>query len=358
MNYTFERLIDKIFETSQVGHPERLPVQGGSKTVGTSSGGLNPHMEALLSRLTEKGYKVVDREISPELKELYAHDPANPTSTCKEAEEKINLAKLRLERGFFSLGSFLNYLNPVCNDPRIATAAVDQNGNLYYSSDFITKLTVGQVAALIMHEVAHIGMGDLFTGEGLDGKRFNIASDYVNNWYIINDLIAMNEGDANVIIGLPPGGCYPDEDGVVRTMNLTDTIAVELPEDDQIDLNLRGSQEVYEMLSKFDEDLLEAVNEQRFDIHIPKTSLTAAEIEIVPGGGGGGKSPPINVTGVEPADLNNVLIVDKQTGQPNIIIKTNLENKSATIIPLTPEEYNEMIKVYNIKGLPELNTMP
>ncbi len=360
---TYEKLIQRLLErTDNFPEPTDEPPLEGKPSASAIIPGSK---EDFFNELVKKGYKIEQAPVDPEADAMWDHDPTDPQTTCEDAKEKIDLAKLRLERGFFALGSFLNYVNMVCNDPRIASAAVDQSGNFYYNSDFISKLPIGQVAGLIMHEVAHIGMGDLFRSEGLDGKRWNIAADYVNNWYIMNDLVSLNAGQeddgeeglkpiprggAQIVISLPVGGLYPDPDGIIRQVRLDKENVLIFPDAKQIDLNMRSTEEVYEMLKELDDDVIEAMNDDRFDSHVSATSINAVTIEEVVteggSGGSGGKGPII------PADLKNLLVIDKRTGQLAIVVNTNDTNKTATIIPLSNQEVETIKREFDLNDLP------
>jgi len=357
----YERLIRRLLEAQLDSTEAPPPLEASAADTNIAPGS----KEDFFNELTKKGYKIEKEATDPVADAMWNHDPTNPETSCADAEDKIALATLRLERGFFALGSFLNYLNPVCNDSRVASAAVDQSGNFYYNSDFINKLSIGQVAGLIMHEISHIGMGDLYRSKGLDGERWNIASDYVNNWYIMNDLITLNagsneqgkdglkvvpKGGAQVVISLPLGGLFPDPDGVVRNVRLDDEHVLVFPENKQIDLSSRSTEEVYEMLKELDDNIVNAMNNERFDSHISDTSINAVTIEEVltnsGGSAGGGKGPII------PADLKNLLVIDKRTGQLAVVVSASDKNKTATIVPLSRQDVENIKREFDLNDLP------
>lgn len=312
----------------------------------------------LKSELIARGYKIVPASRDPRAKELWNHDALNPITTVEAAEEKLQYALIRLSRSFFALSSFMNQLKPVPNDPRVASAAVDRSGHLYYNTDFISKLTVGEIAGLIMHEICHIGMGDLFRSTELksqaDHKRMNIASDLVNNWSIMNDLETMNDDlpeGKDASISLPPGGCVPDPDGWVRRTALSQDEDIEFPQNDWIDLNLRSTEEVYEMLKKFDDVLIDILGNDTFDSHINATTINAVEIEERDSSGSSTPSPSGPVKSV-PASLESVLAIDKHTGQPCVIVKADNDNKTALVVHISEEDMNNLKREFELNGLP------
>ena len=278
---------------------------------------------------------VDDAELEKRTNDLYNHDPLAPKTSQKDVEEKMELAEYNLANIYPAFGMMqIKTMNIVYNHPDIKTAAVDQSGNFYVNTDFISKLSQKEILGLMIHEIAHIAMRDLFRMPNGDPKILNIASDLVNNWWIYNDGKA-NEG----AFALPPGALLPDiADGILKKIsgkeipqdkgiNLNNE-SKEIPQDKWINLNNESMEEVYEKLKNLSPELINQLNSKRWDVHI--TAKTIREVES-----GGGQA---NVVGEQGEDLMGAIVRDKVTGNMAVVIADNEESEMVGIIPITEQE--------------------
>lgn len=350
----YDRLVNKVIEEAGVVNAPGMRQAGQLKDEADFK-----------AKMSAKGYtfEPIDKEESARTKEIYNHNPLYPKASQEEAEEVLNKATMRLGAAFFGLGQFLKRMNPVCNHPKVATAAVDESGNFYYSSDFIVKLAergLGEVTGLLLHEIAHLGMDDGGKSKNIcqtpgDHTRWNVASDYVNNWYIKNDIEGMNIGrttpDANgavkppIPISLPEGGLMADDDGIIKRIPISADEYLVFPPSDQIDLNNRPTEEVYAILKRLDDEIIDFMDQTRFDAHIPQATIEADEVITVAGEDGG---PPPKGGNVVGAELERLLVIDKKTGMPAIVIEDIEETKSVVITPLSKVDYNDILTTMGI----------
>jgi hypothetical protein len=276
---------------------------------------------------------------------LFDHDSTNPTHTQDDVEEKVSQAFYYLVQYFPFFGQLAaTFINPVYNEPSVGTMAVDQSGNLYINADFAAKLTIPQIAGVLAHELAHIGFNDLFAPHpGEDMKRWNVATDLVNNWYLLNDFQALNEHGA--AFELPPGGLYPDADGYVRKVsNNLLGVHVDLPKEHWIDLNNADSREVFEILKRIDDEIIDAMNQQRQDDHIYQPSIDVNSYDIIPDPGGGGEDSedPEGEKRVIDHDLTDVLVKIKDTDEWAVVIRDE-QKDSVEIIKISEDVANEIL---------------
>jgi len=68
----------------------------------------------------------------------------------------------------------------------IDTAAIDNDGNIYYNPAFVAKLTEPQRIHLLAHEILHPALDHLVRGEGRIAEIWNIACDAVANALILD----------------------------------------------------------------------------------------------------------------------------------------------------------------------------
>ena len=353
----FERMINRILLEGVVG------------TVGSRQGGQLKDEADFKRRMTAQGYTfepipATDKDDDG----LYNHDPVYPTEPVEKAEAILDAAQMRLANGFLDMGEFEAYLTRVPNHPRVSTAAVDDQGNFYYNSDFIVKLAdrgLGEVAGLIMHELSHIMADDttrekamVKIGDEAGHTRWNVASDYVNNYAIYNDFFNTNEERAAKFIAengreptpeeekklavkltLPKGGLITGDDGIIDRIPISNDEYIVFPPDKQIDLNWRSTESVYKQLEKLDDEIISHMDLRRNDAHLDKPLVIAEEIETIEGGDG--ENGPTTV--VPGASLERVLVIDKQTRRPGIVIRDNESTKSVEVLPLTDEEYQDIL---------------
>ncbi|MGW0436472.1 vWA domain-containing protein [Micromonospora sp. NPDC003197] len=94
----------------------------------------------------------------------------------------------------------------------VPTMAVDRHWRCYVSPDFVTRLPVEQLAAVWVHEVAHLlrdhhGRADLLgASQRYDPHRVNVAQDCEINDDLLAERMSLPEGRVDpVAMGLPPG---------------------------------------------------------------------------------------------------------------------------------------------------------
>lgn len=322
--------------------------------------------EDIIKKLEEKGCKVItdpsvlhSPEVNQRLKQLHNIDPANPVTSQEVAWNKIKDAIILIDRTFSLLSSFIRDLNPVCNHPDINTMAVDRSWNLYYNTDFVAWCSVRELMFVLVHEVSHLGFSDLHRSNNYNVKIWNIASDLVNNWYIYNEIEGRNEmktsnpnaKDVNINMDIPPGGLQPDNDGVVRkfslplTGNMADLdvprIMVELPKDKWIDLNGKPTEVVYECIKDLGDDLIDFLDQSRFDAHIHQTSLKGIKINIkkVKGEKPERRNPqPKSPKLIQKKDITKILIKDKTNGKYYVAVSYDEKEDTVQLVPLTDDE--------------------
>lgn len=289
------------------------------------------------------------------IRRIMDYDPLNPEFTSEEAYEKLERAFYLVSRKYMFFSSLKNQainIIPKPGDPPIPTintAAVDKKGNFLYNPDFVMKLTLPEVAGLVMHELLHIGNEDLYRVEEILGKegnpvdwmRWNIAADLVNNYWIAADIVNDQSSD----IKLPPGGLHPDEDGVVRKV-ISDLHQkkIDIPEDQWIDLNDKSTEEVYWALKKLDDDLIREIDDERLDIHFAK--LSASEIIEVFDleDGDPPPPPPPPPPGGNPKfeDLTGAVVQDKVTGAWAVVVKDD-QHSNTEIVHISEDEAKQLV---------------
>jgi hypothetical protein len=257
-------------------------------------------------------------------KEVWNHDPLYPTASIESAEDKFAVALIILQKAsplYFRMQT--SSMNVVYNHPDIKSAAVDKNGNFYMNTDFINKITEKELVGLIVHEISHLAMDDLFRVGNRNPKLWNIATDLVNNWCIHNDGFS-----------LPPGVLLPDlADGLLKEVD-----GFPIPPELHIDLNKTTSEEVYEAIKNFRNDLIQKMADKAIDVHI-----TATDIQDIQTGdrGDGVRFPGGAPQPKQPENLVGSTVFDKNTGEEGIVVSDD-NNGNIVVIPIMRDEVDQI----------------
>jgi len=266
-----------------------------------------------------------------------------PTSDASEAYEKMLQAQYSVSREFPFLYAIQNIaFNYIADVPGFRTAAVDKSGNFYYNSDFVNNIELGELVFVFIHELLHVIQGDLHEFNDfapnpteIQRARWNISADFVNNYFIV-----MSTAGKRDVVTPPPGLLYPDPDGRVRKVQ-----GHTLPDEHIVDLNNADVWDVYLMLCKFSDELINALSKQVLDQHVYSEKVTAQDIEEVfeplppkmeDSEEGSGK-PPVD----EP--LEKSLVRDRKTDQWAVIIRSRGKD-SVDIINIPDSTAERIIK--------------
>ncbi|GAB3159170.1 VWA-like domain-containing protein [Micromonospora sonneratiae] len=137
--------------------------------------------------------------------------PAGPVPVAALDRAKLLAARFRAANDRPYLATALFSLTVVASD-EVPTMAVDRHWRCYVSSDFVARLPVEQLAAVWIHEVAHLlrdhhGRADLLTAtDRHDHHRVNLAQDCEINDDLLADRLPLPAGRVDpVATGLPPG---------------------------------------------------------------------------------------------------------------------------------------------------------
>ena len=84
------------------------------------------------------------------------------------------------------------------------TMGVDRYGNLIYDAGFVEGLNADQIKAVLCHEAMHVATLTFRRQAYRDMMIWNIATDYIINWYLVNEQFE-----------LPKGCCVPDSKGII-----------------------------------------------------------------------------------------------------------------------------------------------
>jgi predicted metal-dependent peptidase len=144
------------------------------------------------------------------------------TARQKLTKSRVLLNKLQPFFGYLTMR--LNFIEDNESEPK--TMAVDKNGNLYYNTDFVDKLTIDELNGVLCHEVMHCALLHLERIETKDRMLWNVSTDAV-----INSLILKND------LTLPKDTIRPNYNGIISLFG------VEL-----IDVHKKSANEVYDAL--------------------------------------------------------------------------------------------------------------
>lgn len=292
---------------------------------------LTPTLIKEESEITVDNFDINNPEHMKKVNELFNNDPLQPKTTEDSVIDKIELALHKIGKLYPFFGALqLKNLNFVYNHPDIATMAVDKSGNLYINTDFATKLSPSELMGVLIHEIMHVAMLDLFRIGNRDPMLMNIASDLVNNWFIYND----GKGLRNEFT-LPIGCLMPDvKDGILKSTIINNKV-VNLPQNKWIDLNTCMTEEVYELLKNLDPAFVNSLNNRRFDVHV-----TVKKVTRVPGSS---KPQQSNTSGDKKQEnLQGSFIRDKITGETGVVVGQDFANNTVDIVPLTKEQLEEI----------------
>ena len=119
-------------------------------------------------------------------------------------EERIRKAKVGMLISQPWFGQLSCYLNPVeVKDPKVlATAAINERGDLFYNPDFVTMCSDIELKGLLCHEILHLAFQHPFRLQTRDHELFNLAADLK-----VNDELNHCLGSG---IALPKGAMLPE----------------------------------------------------------------------------------------------------------------------------------------------------
>lgn len=102
------------------------------------------------------------------------------------ASEKLTIARIALQRKH-PFYAYLTLKLKTIEKAEVGTAGVDGKGKMYYSPEFVDKLSTDELVFLWAHEVSHL----IFAHCELKGKRnhilWNMAGDYAINQLLVRD---------------------------------------------------------------------------------------------------------------------------------------------------------------------------
>lgn len=119
-------------------------------------------------------------------------------------EQRITKAKVNLlinEPFFGQLACYLNLVEVTGNKLKIIqTAAINERGDLFYSPEFIKKLSDSELKGLVCHEILHLAFQHPWRLQSRNPILWNIAADLK-----VNEAVPTHSG-----ISLPQGGLIPN----------------------------------------------------------------------------------------------------------------------------------------------------
>lgn len=120
----------------------------------------------------------------------------------------------------------LNMRIEKAEDNKVPTAAINRYGDLYYNSEWLSKLTDEQIIFVLCHEASHVSTLTFDRLGPRDMLLWNIATDMVINWMLIQDGFTP-----------PEDGLIPDKLGIYELKTADGVI--------DIDANDKIAEEIY-----------------------------------------------------------------------------------------------------------------
>lgn len=169
---------------------------------------------------------------------------------------KIRTILMLRQPWFGQLASYLTF-SELPKEAPMQTMAVDIRGNIYFSKEFVDKLTDEELGGVLCHEILHLAFQHLTRLGTRNPKLFNIASDLK-----INEEIIFNNQQG---FKLPKGCCVPYGNQFTFGKAVISNI------------DKKTSEEIYkEMLQKNLSE--EEINKLGFDTFVPGDSGTPEDI--------------------------------------------------------------------------------
>lgn len=148
------------------------------------------------------------------------------------SEDKIMRAKIRM----YNKSPFFSYILLHMKMQRAKkgelpegneTMGIDHQGNVYWSEEFVNKISNEDLMGVIAHEVLHVALMHMIRAKGRDGRIMNVTQDLVINDILINENFS-----------LPKMGLIPDNH----------EFKIQLPKKDYIikNINEKSSEEIYD----------------------------------------------------------------------------------------------------------------
>lgn len=142
--------------------------------------------------------------------EQFKPKEATPIS-AEELHELNQKAKRWIQQATFYVtkvipvvGFYLSEMT-ICLTYSLPTMAVDDRQNIYINPLFLKEINAEEAVAVLVHEALHIMNETHYRQMGRNPQVWNIATDYIMNWYIRADEFK-----------LPDGVLLPDENGDVH----------------------------------------------------------------------------------------------------------------------------------------------
>jgi hypothetical protein len=216
--------------------------------------------------------------------------------------------------------------------------------------------------------IGHFGLGFYSAFIGYQRKRFpyiepsRLPTNFTNDVESINTTAAEmnaaadeefkknpNSGKKRPIrvarIELPPGGMEAAKDGKITEVVYDENTMLILTPDLVIDLNTCDTMEVYDLLKAYSDDIVDLITEQRNDVHV---HAAKKEVHILEGERG----DPGRCMGVEGANLQDILVLDKVTGRPSVVVHDDEDKESVILVPLTDDEYDSIKTQLGLTEMP------
>lgn len=101
--------------------------------------------------------------------------------------QKLTAARTRLILDKPFLGALVLRLPLIEADPAWCQTSATDARSLYYSRDYMTPLTLGQVQFVLAHEALHCALSHFARRSNRDGERWNVACDHAVNLMLLED---------------------------------------------------------------------------------------------------------------------------------------------------------------------------
>lgn len=146
----------------------------------------------------------------------------------RELARKLGHARMRLMSSEPFFGILLTQMGYTL-DPACPTAGTDGK-KIYFSPDFLARLSLHEVEFILLHEIMHVCLEHLDRRKYRNHNRFNVACDIVVNATIMENTSILTQNrqiDGCPVMWKTPGG----EDGAIYTAEQVYEMLPEMPDD-------------------------------------------------------------------------------------------------------------------------------